>query len=228
MNNTILNKQIFDNAEWSSKSTNIIINKVKSFLSKNDYCRIAIPGGRCATKIFNELSKFKYDDFFNKIKFYILDERNVSLHSEYSNYNLINNSLFFNKLSNKNLFYFDTSLISNEIIIENYIRDLPKKMDITILSLGDDGHIASIFPNDKNTIDSKNDVIFIKKYSNFDRFTLTPKYISNSQEIILLAYEISKRNIYQKILIDSKNNDYYEIPARLFINGTWLVNKDLE
>ena len=89
-----MNKQIFDNVEWTSKSTNIIVNKIKSFLSKNDRCRIAIPGGRCASRIFKELSKFKYDDFFYKLKFYILDERNVGLLSEHSNYNLINNFLF--------------------------------------------------------------------------------------------------------------------------------------
>ena len=81
------------------------------------------------------------------IKFYLTDERIVSLKSKYSNSKFILECLKKNKIENKNFF-----LINK---YKNYqISDLVKRcskavnsIDIIILTLGLDGHIASIFDN---------------------------------------------------------------------------------
>lgn len=71
--------------------------------------------------------------------FYQVDERYVPRTSPDSNYKLITDCGL--KLTH----FFDTSL-PIEKALTKYSTELPKKLDLIILGIGEDGHIASIFP----------------------------------------------------------------------------------
>ena len=74
--------------------------------------------------------------------------------------------------------------------------------DLTLLGVGNDGHIASLFKNNLNKINKKNVDFVIRK--DFMRITLTIKCINNSKNIFLWAPGQNKKKIVKNIIKDKK------------------------
>lgn len=121
-----------------------IINKA---IEQKGVAKILLSGGSTPKDLYLWLSKQKLD--FSKIKVGLVDERYVPLESPYSNEALIAATLYHNTTS--------TGLIGMVADSENPEQNLKlvdaqystfKNADIVLLGMGDDGHTASIFPND--------------------------------------------------------------------------------
>ena len=92
--------------------------------------------------------------------------------------------------------------VSEDIYPKKYFLNKKVTFDLTLLGIGQDGHIASLFKNNINK-KSRNDVGFVKM-ENFSRITLTLKCLNNSKSIFLWAPGKEKSNIVKKILSDQK------------------------
>ena len=146
-----------------------------------------LTGGRCAKKIYREWSKSDFYSKYNGINFFITDERYVKSDDIENNSNSIEKILFqHNKIKCEYIFYkFETDFSNIDKILHNYEIRLPFQMDIVLLSIGDDGHVASIFPNDIHVINSKSNVSFVERKFKPDRFTVTPKYLFKSKKFFI-------------------------------------------
>ncbi|MBI4234900.1 6-phosphogluconolactonase [Candidatus Peregrinibacteria bacterium] len=120
--------------------------------------------------------------------FFQVDERYVPRTDKNSNYKLITDCGL--KLSH----FFDTSLPIDETL-KKYEVKLPAKFDLIILGIGEDGHIASIFPEKSTKSTSLLPAIpsqkvvhtFAPKTSPIkDRLTLTLPYILKAKNILVL------------------------------------------
>ena len=113
--------------------------------------------------------------------------------------------------------------LSNEI--ERYSKILPDSIDLIILSVGEDGHIASLFPNNfsmKNNFKLMQ-VLNAPKFPK-RRISITPEVIINAKKIILMAEGKIKGKILAKALLDV--NNYIALPVRLVLGRTWLLNHE--
>jgi len=96
--------------------------------------------------------------------------------------------------------------------------------DIVLLTLGDDGHIASIF-NYSDVLFDKKSKFFISNKNNesFSRISMTPNFIKKSRKIYLLVYGKKKITLFKSI-IKKKYNKY---PVNLIIKQSLcLVQKN--
>ena len=93
-------------------------------------------------------------------------------------------------------------LSDRETDARNYEKKLPANLDVLLLTVGLDGHIASLFKNNINK-KTKNNVSFVKR-KDFSRITLTLKCLNNTKSIFLWAPGKKKSNIVNKILHDKK------------------------
>ena len=100
------------------------------------------------------------------------------------------------KLSNINYLKINTG----DLIYDNKCKSI--KFDLTLLGIGNDGHIASLFRD--NIANKNNKNVKLVKRKDFLRISLTLKCINNSKNIFLWAPGIKKKNIIEKILSDKK------------------------
>jgi 6-phosphogluconolactonase len=211
---------------WSSKSAQYILENINNVIQNNGFCNLMLTGGNTAEKIYLEWANNK--DFpFDKINFYFGDERCVNYSDVNSNFNLVKNSLFkYNNIDTFNVFRIKVELESVQKILDDYKEKLPVKIDILLLGLGLDGHIASLFPKSSALYKNNVDLIYVDDPTiNFKRFTITPKIIFNSKYIFLLAKGKLKGEVLKKSLDDTAN--FYYFPVCLVNNSFWLIDNEI-
>ena len=77
--------------------------------------------------------------------------------------------------------------------------------NLIILGLGEDGHTASIFPDQMQVLDSyKICEVTIHPQTSQKRITLTGKAINNSERIVFLITGIGKEEIVKKVIEERK------------------------
>ena len=170
----------------------LIIKNLSLSIDKYDSASMAVPGGTSPIKIFDELSKQKLD--WSKVQITLVDDRLVDSENDHSNQKLIRNHLLKNEAQISDFIPLNKNLHKD--------NNFKFPLDICLLGIGNDGHIASLF---KNNISEKNKkfVDFIKR-KDFYRITLTLKCLNNSKNIFLWAPKKNKISIVKKIIFDKK------------------------
>lgn len=195
---------------------------------------VAISGGSSPILLFKIMKdEFKYNDF-NNIKFFWVDERFVEKESYESNFGNFSKILIENNIISKNNVFpmykeltIDETIdkVSKEILSIVKIKNEKPSFDLIILGLGEDGHTASLFPNNLQALDSKE--ILIKTnhpQSNQERITLTKDVINNAKEIIFLSLGEKKAIMVKYVLIDKNKS----LPASYIKNDNsvyWYLDK---
>lgn len=188
---------------------------------------IALTGGRTAKEIYKIwacCNKFKN---LSNIDYFLTDERCVSIENSLSNAGMVMDTLFSNGVPSLCNFY---APIKSEIDIsgqvQRYESIIPRKLDIVLLTVGDDGHIASIFPeteaileNSKYFIETTSPVIPKK------RVTLTYPAILNAKKIYILGVTENKKKLLESV----KNNKFKfcNLPVKKVIHAHHIIEQDI-
>ena len=213
-------KQFTSNDEISNFIINKLINITKR---KSNY--VLISGGKTFDQLYKAIIIQKID--LSKITFIICDERIVSPNSKQSNYNSFYKK-FLNKMLKKNrpsiiLLPKNYHLIKKELLCEKFIKEIPSpsKISLSILGIGSDGHIASIF--DKNvSILYQNKYLQVSKKKNevFNRISLNFDYLSKIKRKYLVIHDIKKKKVFNEIKdMNSKN-------ANLIVHNLIISSKE--
>lgn len=216
-----MNKLAFETVEWFEKSAEVIHQDILYFLERDGYCSIVLTGGRSAEKVYNKLANY-LPQYVGVIEFFIGDERCVPETDPESNYGMILNSLFKNhtsRINNIHKFYNSGSGIGDNL--SRYEHQLPHRPNLLLLGLGDDGHIASLFPG-QDYSNIKDSVMAVVSPLGQQRLTITPAYIELAEKVIILAYGSIKKEIVSKMSSETKKVD---VPARWVYRGLWLIVK---
>jgi len=187
---------IFDDLVWSSESTFYIYNQISKILKSKSFCNIMIPGGKSFEKIFIELiENYKIDNL--NINLFMTDERFTKINSKDNNYNMIKK---LSKNKNIKLFRIKTYLKDIKKEIARYSDIIHHQIDILILSVADDGHIASIFPEKIDYYKMTTNMTTISSSNHhFRRVTITPKFINEINNKIILLKGNKKVKIMKKL-----------------------------
>jgi 6-phosphogluconolactonase len=220
-----MNKVVFRNADWPAQAASVIAERIEKILLEKQNCSIFLTGGRSAAAVYPFLAEH-IRDFKGEIHFYIGDERCVPEDHQDSNYGMIINKLFsggFN--SNQKLYKMYDSIDGPQESLIKYAGIVPDKADLIILGLGDDGHIASLFPG-QSWINQNNMKIIsaISPYNGLERLTITQYVIERADQIIILASGTNKSRILSQLY--NNLNDLTAIPARMLIKGLWLFDQN--
>ena len=170
-----------------------IVATVSEVLEEKDFCSIALSGGGTPSNTYRALTRPPRVNQIDwkKVKLFWGDERWVDSSDNSSNYKMVNETLI-NSISipSENIFPVPTTLSSPEEGASAYQKTLIKELstdnkgtpifDLLLLGVGEDGHIASLFPGQEISLNSKQSVsVGRNTNSDLERVTLTAfKYFS--------------------------------------------------
>ena len=139
---------IFDDEMSLSKAlAQEILNIAKKSIFEKDCFSIVLTGGQSVLSLYKILSKA--DSNWDKWHIYIGDERFLPAGHKDRNDQIINEIWLDNSpIPKKNIHFIkaELGLLQARVEYENMLKGVDK-FDIVLLSMGEDGHIASLFPN---------------------------------------------------------------------------------
>jgi 6-phosphogluconolactonase len=107
---------------------------------------------------------------------------------------------------------------------DRYATDLPDRMDLLFLSMGEDGHIASLFPHSAALKETNKRVLAILgPKPPYQRLTITPPVIRNARHVLVMALGQQKRALYEEALRNPNAID--TLPARMVLDRTWIFGE---
>ena len=182
--------------------SNKLLDLISSEISDSENYSLGLSGGS-TPKFLYEIFAEKYKNYSN-IYLWTVDERHVDIDDEKSNQRMIN-SIFSN--SNLNIIEYSYEEDPSHSA-KNYTTKVFSKFDkfnAAILGVGEDGHIASLFPDTTAlNADEKgfvhNEVNILTRW----RVTSTFELLKNVEHIYLLVTGDNKKEIIEKI---GKEND---------------------
>lgn len=166
---------------------------------------IATCGGRSILKVLspiqNHLSAYK-DSKFLCGTYIMIDERLVPLSNEESNFKLVD-EFFLNNLTitspNVKVIPFETSDPNNSLASYSSILNKNNgKIDLTFLGVGEDGHIAGLFPDLKWCEDASFFIFDNSPKPPPKRMTASRQVIENSKTIVLTFLGEGKREAWMR------------------------------
>lgn len=158
-------------------------------IEKYGNATLLVSGGSTPKGLFKKLSERKFP--WEKITIGLVDERFVANSSEYSNEKLIRETLLQNEVSESTFIPMVFDEINEEKNIELVVNEYNKfsRIDAVILGMGDDGHTASIFPNDPESEIAliTQESIVSTKAPNFptNRITCSLKFLQGAKRTFL-------------------------------------------
>ncbi|MBE0572530.1 MAG: 6-phosphogluconolactonase [Ignavibacteriaceae bacterium] len=185
---------------------------------------IAFSGGSTPKIIFEVLaSNYKEKINWDKLHLFWSDERCVPPDDDESNFGMTKKCLLnFIDIPQKNVHHINGKNDPEKEAI-SYSEEIKKIVpfknkyplfDLVMLGIGEDGHTASIFPDQMHLLDSdKICDVAIHPSTGQKRITMTGKVINNSDAIRFLVTGESKADILKKIIEEKK-----EIYPAEFIN----------
>jgi 6-phosphogluconolactonase len=210
--------------DW--KSASLLCEKSEALLRQKEYILWALPGGRSVTGIFDVLAR--QEDFdWSRIHFYLADERLVPTYDENSNFRVIKERLLdpllaVRKIKRTNIHAFKHSPGSPDSGLDAYKKELVrmgKYFDIILLSSGEDGHIAGLFPGHSTIYDDSEYFIrtFDSPKSPPERMSSSRRLVAASDTIILLFYGAEKKEAFRKFM--DPDQTVAGCPARLALEA---------
>lgn len=228
--------KIFNTPEETAQAVaRFLSEEIKS--SPSNYF-VALSGGSTPKLLFRILAdEYKNKIDWKKVHFFWGDDRMVHVSSPESNYGEAKRILFDNiDIPISNIHPID-GLIPPEIEAQRYSEkilelvpiknDLPR-FDLNLLGMGEDGHTASIFPNQMQLLlSNKMCEPAWHPETKQPRVTITGKVINNSKVIVFLATGESKAEKISEIF--NQTGNYLNYPASNIqaTNGEmyWFLDK---
>lgn len=203
-----------------------------------DTFHLALSGGRTPSLLFSLLAeKYSREVPWQKIHFWWGDERMVAPYDEESNFGMVNKLLFWklgqspgriHRIKGEGDPIEESKRYGLEIKSLVPMSNNWPEFDLIMLGLGDDGHTASIFPDQMQLIESEEITgIAYHPVTGQPRVTLTGKVINNAKRVAFLISGESKAVIFDEIIHNSKGVSNYPA-SHIHPVGEllWFVDED--
>jgi 6-phosphogluconolactonase len=174
-------------------------------LGQQDRASLVVTGGSSPTLCYTTLARVELP--WNRVDVLMSDDRWVPPTHDDSNEKLVRETLLKGAAAEAVLHpYFDDSVAVDDRCeeFERVLRDLPRPFACSLLGMGEDGHIASLFADAANfaqgvDVDGTAQCIPISTAASLHaRISLTMAALLQSAAIVLLFFGKSKRDVYEQ------------------------------
>lgn len=182
-----------------------------------------LTGGNTAERLYNCWARSSALPV-EQMRFFFGDERCVPPTHVDSNFGLVMRTLFANgEPPAGRVARMEAEDTDRDAAARRYEELLPGQIDILLLGMGIDGHIASLFPNSEALGSTQRSVLpVVGPKSDHQRLSITRKVVANAGLIFLMATGDEKGRVLAEALRSPQ--DFMSLPVRLALRGTWLLD----
>jgi len=222
----------YDKNQLVQFAADIVVATGNKSMPAPEMFNMVLTGGGSIVPVYSELASRVSEAFWKKTIFFWGDERCVPPDSHESNYYLAKSILLgplgvdesqvrriageLGAQTAADLYNLEIDRIAR-LRMQNRQNQI---FDLTFLSIGEDGHIASLFPG-QAALDSAQrfaiPVTAVYKDRPAQRVSLTSEALIRSRKIVLIAAGEKKINAIQRMLEPDMNDDL--LPAKRILSG---------
>lgn len=215
----------YPTSQWANSSAKYVQSVVSEKSALNDRCTLMLTGGRSAAQLMCAWAELPEFEQMHNIDFFFGDERCVPPEHEESNFGLAMRTLFRCGIPKGCAIHrIEAETSDKDLAAKRYSDLLPDCIDLLLLGVGEDGHIASLFPDSAALHEARKVVAVTGPKPPAERMTITPVVIGQSESIVVLASGEEKQAPLQDVLQGTASIE--QCPARLVQHATWLIDFD--
>ncbi len=203
-----------------------IIEQLKKTLREKEKVLLALAGGSTPGPVYSKLaeSSLKNSVPWERILFFFGDERCVPPDAPDSNYRMTGEMLFNRiSISESQVYRIKGENPDAEQAAEEYEAQMPEKLDLLLLGMGEDAHTASLFPCSPAIEEKERRVVAVEGPGQRDmRITVTPPVIAAAGSVIVMAKGEEKAPAVHRALTSPFNSR--RMPVQLALPRTWILD----
>ena len=198
-----------------------IIDNLQEAIQNKGRASLLVSGGSTPKPLFEKLSSF--DIPWDKVKIALCDERWIDKNHKDSNEKLVRDSLLVNfakKAKFISMYQEYINIEDAQDVCSNIYEKELFPFDVLILGMGNDGHTASLFPNNiklKEALETSEHFCICMKPDTapYERMSLTKTAILSAINLYLHFEGVEKQDVYKKVLEGASSND---MPVSAILN----------
>jgi 6-phosphogluconolactonase len=217
----------FDAAKWAKSVATQIMATIAQTCHARGGCSVILTGGSSAAQLYEAWAALPEFDQMHYVHFYFGDERCVPPDHPESNYGLAMRTLFQRGVPPTcTVVRMKAEHLDSEAAARAYEAQLPDRIDVLLMSMGEDGHIVSLFPHSAALLETSRRVVPVRApKSPPERLTITPIVIAQAAKVFVMALGAAKAAVFQQA--QSYPQDIAALPARLVLGATWFIDTPL-
>ena len=201
-----------------------VLSELSHFSVDSRVRSVILTGGRSAKHLYERWHEVPEFDRYKQARFYFGDERCVPADHADSNFRMVLTAFSgsLHKIQYERI-HGEAEMHTEEAM--RYDAILPDMIDLALFSVGEDGHIASLFPY-SSAMKSMMKAVYVSDSPKppSGRITITPRVIQSAKNVIVMAAGKKKGRVLAQAL---KNPiDVNQLPVRLTIGRTWVLDKE--
>jgi 6-phosphogluconolactonase len=189
---------------------------------------LGLSGGRTPVPAYRALAaeplRSRLD--WTRVRFYFADERAVPPGDPESNFRLARETVIDPlRIPPRNVHRMKGEYPDLEVAAVEYEAHLDGPIDVLVLGLGEDGHVASLFPGSPWVGETRRRVAVVTDSPKPPprRLTLTPRALAEARQVLVLATGDAKAAAVARAL--EGGEEPREVPGRLVREREWYLDR---
>lgn len=229
--------QIYNNTEEiNHKAADLFIAAGQNAITEKDKFTVVLTGGSSPAGIYKLLASDSYKTKLDWSKVFVFwgDERWVPLNDDLSNAKMSYAALLDHvPVPKENIFEMYKDGVTPEAYANTYEESIKRilgeegKFDLILLGMGDDGHTASLFPNQAVLAEQNKWVAaYYLEPQKMYRITLTAPLINKAEKIVVVAFGEKKAPALKEVTTGAFNPSTYPMQLIKPVSGELLFLVD--
>lgn len=207
--------------EFTAQATDHLAGLIRTAINERGRCTLALSGGSTPGPVYTRLAETPDIDW-DKVALLLVDERCVPMTSAESTQGMITDALLKHLPARPARFVVPDTRLEPPLAAEGYAFEVEElldvdTLDICVLGMGDDGHIASIFPPVDEAALSANTAFHAiqDRFPITDRISLTLPILESSRHPVLLLSGPKKKTTWEEMLASKEGPGRWPFKAIL-------------
>jgi 6-phosphogluconolactonase len=213
---------VCDSKDLPGRAAARIASELTKAIGERGVASLALAGGTTPKATYEELAGLPLD--WSNVDVFFGDERCVAADHADSNYRMAKAALFDRiSIPSERIHRMQGELADRDLAARTYEAQLPERIDVVVLGIGEDAHTASLFPGAPALREESRRVLPVTgPKPPPERLSITPPVLRAARLCLVLGSGAGKAEPVRRALKDAI--DVVQVPIQLARDGVWFLD----